>query len=73
VHYAPLAWVLGEGSVADLRQTFAPMAAPIPAADAEALAAEATYEAEAAAAESTAAGGSDPGTAGQDVEGQPDH
>lgn len=73
VHYAPLAWVLGEGSVADLRQTFAPLAAPIPAADAEALAAEATFEAEAAAAESAAAGGSDPGTAGQDVEGQPGH
>ena len=41
VHSAPLAWVLGEGSVADLRLAFAPLAAPVPAADAAALEAEA--------------------------------
>ncbi|MFB4421144.1 DUF6519 domain-containing protein [Streptomyces sp. QL37] len=68
VHYAPLAWVLGEGSVADLRMTFAPLAAVVPAADEQQLAAEATAEEEARAAE--AATGSDGRTAGQDDEGQ---
>ncbi|WP_405891082.1 DUF6519 domain-containing protein [Streptomyces sp. NBC_00133] len=72
VHYAPLAWVLGEGSVADLRLAFAPLAAPVPAADAEALEAEATYEAEAAAAEKAAAAGSGARTAGADEQGQPE-
>lgn len=72
VHFAPLAWVLGEGSVADLRMTFAPLAAAIPAADERQLAAEADAEAEAEAAEKAAAG-SDTGTAGQDDEGQPEN
>ncbi|MFC9944576.1 DUF6519 domain-containing protein [Streptomyces pratensis] len=70
VHYAPLAWVLGEGSVADLRMTFAPLAAAVPAADAEELAAEAEAEAEAKAAETA---GSEGRTAGQDDEGQPEN
>ncbi|MER5556028.1 DUF6519 domain-containing protein [Streptomyces sp. NPDC002793] len=69
VHYAPLAWVLGEGSVADLRMTFAPLAAVIPAADERALAAEAEAEAEAEATENAAAG-SDGRTVGQDDQGQ---
>ncbi|MFD4032539.1 DUF6519 domain-containing protein [Streptomyces sp. NPDC058637] len=72
VHYAPLAWVLGEGSVADLRMTFAPLATAIPAADAQALAAEAEAEAEAKATESAAAG-PDGRTSGQDDEGQPEN
>jgi hypothetical protein len=55
VHYAPLAWVLGEGTVADLRQEFAPLAAPVPAADAAALAAEAAAAAETKALEEGAA------------------
>lgn len=38
VHYAPLGWVYGEGEVSDLRMTFAPLAAPVPAAEAEASA-----------------------------------
>ncbi|MET8677347.1 DUF6519 domain-containing protein [Streptomyces sp. NPDC004647] len=46
VHYAPLAWVLGEGSESDLRLAFAPAATAIPAADEEALRAEAAAEAE---------------------------
>ena len=71
VHYAPLAWVLGEGSVADLRMTFAPLAAPVPAADEQELAAEA--EAEAQAKSGDTAGGSDVRTAGQDDEGQPEN
>lgn len=71
VHYAPLAWVLGEGSVADLRMTFAPLAAAVPAADEQELAAEAEAEAEAEATESAAAG-SDGRTAGQDDDGQPE-
>ncbi|MGP3981990.1 DUF6519 domain-containing protein [Streptomyces sp. KR80] len=49
VHYAPLAWVQGEQGEADLRQSFGPLATPVPAASAEALAAE-----EAAAAETEA-------------------
>lgn len=71
-HYAPPARVLGEGSVADLRLAFAPLSSPVPAADAEALAADETYEAEAAAAEKEATG--DPGSrrAAQD-EGQPEN
>ncbi|MEW2081867.1 DUF6519 domain-containing protein [Streptomyces sp. NPDC005283] len=73
VHYAPLAWVLGEGSVADLRMTFGPLADVVPAADEEALAAEAAAEAEAAAAETAAAAGSGTRTAGQDDEGQPEN
>jgi hypothetical protein len=36
VHYAPLGWVFGEGEVSDLRMTFAPLAAPVPAAEATA-------------------------------------
>ncbi|WP_250292294.1 DUF6519 domain-containing protein [Streptomyces atroolivaceus] len=70
VHHAPLAWVLGEGSVADLRMTFAPLAAVMPAADERALAAEAEAEAEAKAAET---GGSEGRKAGQDDEGQPEN
>lgn len=66
VHYAPLAWVLGEGSAADLRMTFGQLAAGIPAADEAALAAEATAEAEATAAESADAG---PPAAGSDAQG----
>lgn len=78
VHYAPLAWVLAEGSVADLRMTFAPLAAVIPAASEEELAAEAEAEAEAVAAEAGAAktagtAGSGGHTAGQDDEGQPEN
>ncbi|MFD4690355.1 DUF6519 domain-containing protein [Streptomyces sp. NPDC058463] len=78
VHYAPLAWVLSEGSVADLRMTFAPLAAVIPAASEEELAAEAEAEAEAVAAEAKAAktagaAGSGGRTAGQDDEGQPEN
>ncbi|MEV8310336.1 DUF6519 domain-containing protein [Streptomyces flavidovirens] len=69
VHYAPLAWVLGEGSVADLRMSFGPLAAVIPAASEEDLAAEAAAEAEAAAAETGAADSSAPQTAGQDDHG----
>ncbi|MFI8810177.1 MULTISPECIES: DUF6519 domain-containing protein [unclassified Streptomyces] len=65
VHYAPLAWILGEGSVADLRQEFGPLAAPIPAADEEALAAEARAEEEAEAAERVADSGSTPPVTGQ--------
>ncbi|MFC9857723.1 MULTISPECIES: DUF6519 domain-containing protein [unclassified Streptomyces] len=65
VHYAPLAWILGEGSVADLRQEFGPLAAPIPAADEEALAAEARAEEEAVAAERVADSGSAPPVTGQ--------
>ncbi|MEU2433213.1 DUF6519 domain-containing protein [Streptomyces sp. NPDC007861] len=56
VHYAPLAWVFGEGSVADLRLAFGPLAAPVPAANEDELAAEAAAEAEAVAAERAAAG-----------------
>jgi hypothetical protein len=73
VHYAPLAWVLGEGSVADLRLAFGPLATAIPAADAQALEAEATFEAEAAAAESAAPDGSGSQPTGQDVERQPEN
>ncbi|MGW8887839.1 DUF6519 domain-containing protein [Streptomyces sp. NPDC055749] len=73
VHYAPLAWVLGEATVPDLRMTFAPLAAVIPAADEEELAAEAAAEAEATAAEAAAAAGSVPRPAGQDDEGQPEN
>ncbi len=71
VHYAPLAWVLGEGSVVDLRLAFAPLATAIPAADAEALAAEESAEAEAAAAESTPADEAGAQDARQNDEGQP--
>ena len=49
VHHAPLAWVLGEGTVADLRMSFAPLATAVPAAGATELAAEAQAEAEAEA------------------------
>lgn len=71
VHYAPLAWVLGEGSVADLRMTFGPLAAVIPAANEEELAAEAAAEQEAAAAETAASDGSPSTTAGHEEQGQP--
>ncbi|MFI1393612.1 DUF6519 domain-containing protein [Streptomyces sp. NPDC020681] len=73
VHYAPLAWVLGEGSVADLRFAFAPLATAVPAADAQALAAEESAEAEAAPVEVlTAEGSAAPGT-GHDAVGQPEN
>ncbi|WP_392750691.1 hypothetical protein [Streptomyces sp. LN590] len=70
VHYAPLAWVLGEGSVPDLRMTFGPLAAVIPAANEEELAAEAAAEAEAKAAEAGAATGPGVPTTAQDDEAQ---
>ncbi|OKK03507.1 hypothetical protein AMK26_18645 [Streptomyces sp. CB03234] len=54
VHYAPLAWVFGEGSVSDLRLAFGPLSGPVPAAKEEELAAEAEAEAEARAAETAA-------------------
>ncbi|ORT60658.1 DUF6519 domain-containing protein [Streptomyces sp. CB03238] len=55
VHYAPLAWVFGEGSVSDLRLAFGPLSGPVPAAKEEELAAEAEAEAEARAAETSGA------------------
>ncbi|NWF25879.1 hypothetical protein HW130_06300 [Streptomyces sp. PKU-EA00015] len=73
VHYAPLAWVLGEGSVADLRQSFGSLAAPIPAADAKTLAAEASAEEEAVAAERAAQGGSADAETGQIDQGRPEN
>ncbi|MFJ8074329.1 DUF6519 domain-containing protein [Streptomyces sp. NPDC096176] len=73
VHHAPLAWVLGEGSVADLRLVFGPLAAPIPAADAEALAAEASAEEEAVAAERSASGSSAGPATGQNDQGRPEN
>ncbi|MGW8952484.1 DUF6519 domain-containing protein [Streptomyces sp. NPDC055709] len=60
VHHAPLAWVWGEGSVADLRLAFGPLAGPIPAANEEELAAEAAAEEEAVAAERAATAGGPP-------------
>lgn len=51
VHYAPLAWVMGERAAADLRYVFKPLASPVPAASEEELALE-----EAAAAEEADAG-----------------
>ncbi|MFI1966312.1 DUF6519 domain-containing protein [Streptomyces pathocidini] len=54
-HYAPLAWVLGEGSVSDLRMAFGPLAGPVPAADEAALAAEAEATAETEEQEARAA------------------
>ncbi|GAA2926929.1 DUF6519 domain-containing protein [Kitasatospora cinereorecta] len=71
VHYAPLAWVLGEGSVADLRMTFAPLAAVIPAASERELAAEAEAEAEAEARENAPAGPD--GRTPEREEGQPEN
>lgn len=41
MHSAPLGWVTDEDAVLDLRPAFGPLATPVPAADAEALAAEA--------------------------------
>ncbi|MGW3622061.1 DUF6519 domain-containing protein [Streptomyces sp. NPDC000880] len=73
VHYAPLAWVLGEGSVADLRLAFGPLATAIPAADAQTLEAEATFEAEAAAAEGAAPDGSGSQPAEQHDEALPEN
>ncbi|MGP3927099.1 DUF6519 domain-containing protein [Streptomyces sp. 8N616] len=55
VHYAPLAWVLSEQSESDLRQSFGPLAAPVPAASEEALAAEAAALAETEAREAAEA------------------
>jgi len=49
VHYAPLAWVLGEGTLSDLRLSFGPLATAVPVAGEEELAAEAEAEAEARA------------------------
>ncbi|MEV3988536.1 DUF6519 domain-containing protein [Streptomyces sp. NPDC049837] len=51
VHYAPLAWVFGEGSISDLRLAFGPLSVPVPPAKEEELAAEAEAEAQARAAE----------------------
>ncbi|MGW7370246.1 DUF6519 domain-containing protein, partial [Streptomyces sp. NPDC054841] len=73
VHYAPLAWVFGEGSVSDLRLAFGPLAGPIPAANEAELAAEAAAEAEATAAETAAAAGSPVRTDGQGGQGQPEN
>ncbi|MET9108927.1 DUF6519 domain-containing protein [Streptomyces zhihengii] len=70
VRHAPLAWVLGEGSVADLRLAFGPSAAPLPAADAEALDAEADAEAEALSAERAANAGSPGPESGQNDQGR---
>ncbi|HEV7628876.1 MAG TPA: DUF6519 domain-containing protein [Streptomyces sp.] len=41
VHYAPLAWVMGERAAADLRYVFKPLASAVPAASEEELAVEA--------------------------------
>ncbi|GAA2416575.1 hypothetical protein GCM10010420_53510 [Streptomyces glaucosporus] len=49
VHYAPLAWVMGEGVSSDLRMSFGPLAAAVPVAGREDLAAEEAVEAEARA------------------------
>jgi hypothetical protein len=49
VHHAPLAWVMGEHGVSDLRLSFGPLAVPVPSATEEELAAEARAEAEARA------------------------
>ncbi|GAA3635982.1 DUF6519 domain-containing protein [Streptomyces chitinivorans] len=46
VHHAPLAWVMGEYGVSDLRLSFGPLAGPVPSATEEELAAEARAEAE---------------------------
>ncbi|MFE3737057.1 DUF6519 domain-containing protein [Streptomyces sp. NPDC059134] len=54
-HYAPLAWVLSESAVTDLRLAFGPLAAPVPAASEAALAAERAAEEETVAAERAAA------------------
>lgn len=51
VHYAPLAWVKGEGTAPDLRLAFRSLSAGIPAADEAALAAEAKARAEELAAD----------------------
>ncbi|MEV6315823.1 DUF6519 domain-containing protein [Streptomyces sp. NPDC051776] len=60
-HYAPLAWVLGERTEPDLRQSFGPLAAPVPAANDEVLAAEAATATETG---STRGGGSGRGGGG---------
>lgn len=73
VHYAPLAWVFGEGSPADLRLAFAPLATAIPAANDAELAAETAAEEEAVAAELAAADGSAGRATGQDSEEQPEN
>ncbi|MCC3652176.1 DUF6519 domain-containing protein [Streptomyces sp. S07_1.15] len=54
-HYAPLAWVTGEGTIADLRMVFGPLGVPVPPASEAELAAEARAEAEARAAEAAEA------------------
>ncbi|MEU6082221.1 DUF6519 domain-containing protein [Streptomyces sp. NPDC047108] len=54
-HYAPLAWVLGERTEPDLRQSFGPLAAPVPAANDEVLAAESAAAAETEAREAAGA------------------
>ncbi|WP_206322109.1 DUF6519 domain-containing protein [Streptomyces sp. HNM0575] len=46
VHYAPLAWVMGERAASDLRHVFKPLASPVPAATDEELAVEAEAAAE---------------------------
>ncbi|GAA2431365.1 DUF6519 domain-containing protein [Streptomyces macrosporus] len=48
-HYAPLAWVMGEGVPSDLRLSFGPLATAVPVASEAELAAEAEAEAEARA------------------------
>ncbi|MFD0428270.1 hypothetical protein ACFQ60_09465 [Streptomyces zhihengii] len=62
--------MLGEGSVADLRLAFGPSAALLPAADAEALDAEADAEAEALSAERDANAGSPGPESGQNDQGR---
>ncbi|MFD5750780.1 DUF6519 domain-containing protein [Streptomyces sp. NPDC127033] len=59
-HYAPLAWVLSESAVTDLRLAFGPLAAPVPAASEAELAAERAAEEEAVAAERAAAQAAQP-------------
>ncbi|MFI6698228.1 DUF6519 domain-containing protein [Streptomyces sp. NPDC050509] len=54
-HYAPLAWVLSESAVTDLRLAFGPLAVPVPAASEAELAAERAAEEETVAAERAAA------------------
>ncbi|MER5768769.1 DUF6519 domain-containing protein [Streptomyces sp. NPDC001985] len=68
VHLAPLAWVLGEGSVADLRLVFGPLASVVPAARAHELAAERAAESPAPSFEQEA--GSPPPGSGHKDHGQ---
>lgn len=63
--------MLGERPVADPRMAFAPLAAFVPAADGQQLAAEAQTGAQAGSAGTAA--GSDGRTAGQDDGEEPEH